>query len=104
MYRLIFVAAALLALAACQDPNAYGPSRNAALYNGGYGPSRNTALYGGTNGSALINSDNTPPSYGATPREQALQGCASGQGADFLHANRPGGTDYNPARCHYEGY
>ncbi len=38
--------------------------------------------------------------YSTTPQ----QGCASGQRADVLHQNRPGGSDYSALRCHAEGY
>ncbi len=34
----------------------------------------------------------------------AEQGCASGQQADLIHQNRPGGSDYNPLRCRTQGY
>lgn len=45
------------------------------------------------------------PAYGSPAAEQkAIQGCASGQQADFLHQDRPGGSDYDPARCRRLGY
>ncbi len=34
----------------------------------------------------------------------AEQGCASGQQADLIHQNRPGGSDYNALRCRTQGY
>jgi hypothetical protein len=41
------------------------------------------------------------PSSGATT---SSEGCASGQRADVLHQNRPGGSDYSTIRCHTQGY
>lgn len=38
-----------------------------------------------------------------TPAERAIQGCASGKTADFLHQDRPGGSDYSATRCSSEG-
>jgi hypothetical protein len=40
----------------------------------------------------------------ASPQARAVQGCASGQAADLLHQNRPGGSDFNAMRCSAEGY
>lgn len=50
-------------------------------------------------------SDHPAPAF-ASPQveEEAAQGCGSGQPADFLHQNRPGGSDYNPLRCRQKGY
>ena len=46
-----------------------------------------------------------PPAYRSPGAAQnAYQGCASGQAADLLHQNRPGGSDYDPSRCREEGY
>lgn len=49
----------------------------------------------GPNGPALYAS----PSAAAS----AQGGCGSGQQADLLHQNRPGGSDYSFTRCHLEG-
>jgi hypothetical protein len=85
MHRLAITAAMLLALAACQDRTTTAPPATTS------------------SGSSILS--NEPPSYGAvTPRERALQGCAGGQTADILHQNRPGGSDYDPARCRTQGY
>lgn len=40
----------------------------------------------------------------APPETRALQGCASGRTATFLHQNFPGGSDFNATRCAGEGY
>lgn len=86
MHRFAIAAALLLALAACQDRTTTAP------------PPTTTS-----SGSSILS--NEPPSYGAvTPRERALQGCAGGQSADILHQNRPGGSDYDAARCRTQGY
>jgi hypothetical protein len=45
-----------------------------------------------------------PDSNPATPEARALQGCASGRTASFLHENFPGGTDFNAVRCAGQGY
>lgn len=45
-----------------------------------------------------------PAEGGGSAQARAAQGCASGQAADFLHQNRPGGTDFNAMRCSAEGY
>jgi hypothetical protein len=34
----------------------------------------------------------------------SAEGCGSGQSADFLHQNRPGGSDYSAVRCGFKGY
>jgi hypothetical protein len=39
-----------------------------------------------------------------TAAARAARGCASGQPADFLHQNRPGGSDYDARRCSGIGY
>lgn len=51
-------------------------------------------------------SSDHPASAFASPQVegQAARGCGSGQPADFLHQNRPGGSDYDPLRCSQQGY
>lgn len=91
--RLILLAsAALLTLAGCDQ---MGPAYNRAdaASPGIYAPRTEGS------GSSILRNDST-----TTPRERAEQGCASGEQADMLHQNRPGGTDYSPARCRMQGY
>ena len=45
-----------------------------------------------------------PVDRAATAPERAVQGCASGEPAGFLHQNRPGGTDFDATRCSADGY
>ncbi len=75
--RCMVLGGVLLALAACQNSGPYG---------------RGGPFSGSTNSSGYA--------YSTTPQ----QGCASGQQADLLHQNRPGGSDYSALRCHTEGY
>lgn len=83
--KIVIAAAMLLTLAACQN--------------------RTDRAEPATTGSGSSILSNQPPSYGAnTPTERRLEGCASGQSADILHQNRPGGSDYNAARCRVQGY
>lgn len=50
-------------------------------------------------------SSTEPAAYGSpAAAESAYEGCASGERADLLHQNRPGGSDYNSVRCRSEGY
>ncbi len=77
--RFLILGGGLLALAACQ--NSGGPFGNGGAFSGA-----------STNSSGYANS--------TTPQE----GCASGQQADVLHQNRPGGSDYSMLRCHIKGY
>jgi hypothetical protein len=50
-------------------------------------------------------SDHPAPAYASPLVEQeAEQGCGSGRPADFLHQNRPGGSDYDALRCSRQGY
>ena len=84
MNKIVIAVAMLLALAACQSRT-------------------DRAEPGADSGSSILS--NQPPSYGAnTPTERRLEGCASGQSADILHQNRPGGSDYSAARCRAQGY
>jgi hypothetical protein len=78
MNRLLVVAGMTLALAACQQGSS----------NGGL--------------SSLFNS--SPASAGNSAGASAAEGCRSGQQADFLHQNRPGGSDYSALRCGVRGY
>ena len=72
--RYLILGGTILALAACQNGS-----------NGGlFGRSANTSGYGSST--------------------TAQEGCASGQQADVLHQNRPGGSDYSALRCHTKGY
>jgi hypothetical protein len=34
----------------------------------------------------------------------SAEGCGSGERADVLHQNRPGGSDYSAIRCGVKGY
>jgi hypothetical protein len=40
----------------------------------------------------------------STQGTSASDGCGSGQRADVLHQNRPGGSDYSAVRCGLKGY
>ena len=73
--RYLILGGTILALAACQNGS------NGGLFGG---RSANTSGYGGST--------------------TAQEGCASGQQADVLHQNRPGGSDYSALRCHTKGY
>ena len=85
MNKIVIAVAMLLALAACQSRT-----------------DRAEPVAAGSGSSIL---SNQPPNYGATtPTERALEGCGSGQSADILHQNRPGGSDYSAARCRGQGY
>jgi hypothetical protein len=98
MHRLLIIAGATLALVACEhrpSTEGYGSS-----YNPGYGNSGNS--YSGYNSTGSRYDNDYRGS--TTTRQRAVEGCASGQTADFLHQNRPGGSDFNPARCRNEGY
>lgn len=77
--RYLILGGTILALAACQ--NGSGPLGNGGLFSGS---SNNTSGYGSST--------------------TAQEGCASGQQADVLHQNRPGGSDYSMVRCHTKGY
>jgi hypothetical protein len=79
--KVLIVAVALTALAACQRP--YDP------YTGGANPGYSNSSYG-------YGSSTAPQGYG--------EGCAGGQQATLLHQNRPGGSDYSTWRCHTKGY
>lgn len=85
--RVLIVAAAVAALAACQRPyDPYTGRANTGYANPSYGSGYD-------------------PGYGnsAAP-EGAGEGCAGGQSASVLHQNRPGGSDYSTIRCHTKGY
>ncbi|MGH7087774.1 MAG: hypothetical protein ACREFQ_02635 [Stellaceae bacterium] len=122
--RLILLAgAALLTLAGCDQmgpgysrsgayapsPGIYAPARSDYGADQGYrgqyvaprGPeyAPNYAPRTEGSGASILRNDSA-----ATPRERAEQGCASGQTADMLHQNRPGGSDYSRARCGAAGY
>ena len=79
--RYLILGGTILTLAACQ--NGSSPLGNGGLFSGS---SSNTSGYGGTTA------------------QETQQGCASGQQADVLHQNRPGGSDYSMLRCHTKGY
>jgi hypothetical protein len=96
MPRIMLAAAALLALAACDQYRADG--YGSSTYPGYAAPSYSRPAYGyGTYGETTRYGD-------PVVRDRQLEGCASGAPADVLHQNRPGGTDYNPARCGAVGY
>jgi hypothetical protein len=95
MYKGMIAAASLLALAACDQyrTDGYGSS-----YYGG--PSYRAPAYGYSDRYYGETSRYGAPAVDA----RAAEGCGSGAPADVLHQNRPGGTDFNPARCRELGY
>jgi hypothetical protein len=78
MNRVLAIVGITLALAACQQ--------------------------GRSNGGLSSLFDGSPASAGNSAGAGAAQGCASGQQADVLHQNRPGGSDYSALRCGTRGY
>lgn len=96
MKKLMLAAAGLLSLAACDQyrTGEYGASSyNAPAYT------RPPAAYGSAAPPAEYNYYGNPAAA-----DRAAQGCDSSAPADWMHQNRPGGTDYNPARCRVQGY
>ncbi len=115
MQKVIYATAILLLLAACNGTRTGSEPTTGAVYNPNgtvYNPNTGTTYNPQTgeaynpnagSGSSLLS--NEPPNYGAnTPQDRAAQGCASGQSADLLHQNRPGGSDYSAMRCGTQGY